>query len=448
MVLAPPASAVSSTPAEARSDLAAEWASRAPVTPAEIHRFYRESEHLGADLAAFHADPARQGWTRAIVYLAQTQEIGTVVDIGCGAGHDLVALHDQVPGLSLHGVEPNDALRERLAAGLRGCCDPRTWSLASEVAFAPVERADLLVCIDVLEHIPDPETFLSGVARRAKIGAWLTEATATHDCGTPLHLKENRGWHPGHALEAAGWELIQTQGRFRVWRRVREAAEPRATLMLCAYRTCTLPTLRSVLNLKDAYPNDGWRVYMGGEAGIHRTRNVAASRWLRETADDVCVMIDDDIVFRSEDVARLVAYCRDGHDVICGAYPVRDGGHLALRQQPGELWFGEGQPPIEVAYMATGFVAIHRRVFEAMVPTLPLCHPGGDYAHWPFFSFREAQNEQGDWEHLSEDFDFSQKARDLGFSIWLDQATILGHIGSVEFNVRNMNALHDAISKE
>jgi SAM-dependent methyltransferase len=436
MIAAPP-HAAPLTPGEARDRLAREWASRAPTTPAEIAAFYRESEHLAADLEAFHDDPGRQGWTAAIVYLAETQGLRSVVDIGCGVGHDLAALREAMLLIDLTGVEPNDRLRTALIE------EVIADRVVSDVADAPIETADLLVCIDVLEHIPDPDTFLGGIARRAPIGCWLVEATATHDCGTPLHLKANRSWQPGRALEGAGWEAVQTQGRFRVWRRVREASVPRATLMLCAYRSVSLPTMRSILTMKDALHDQGWRVYMGGEAGIHRARNIAASRWYQETADDVFVMLDDDVTFTPADIEHLVAQCRAGHDVICAAYPVRDGGHLALRQQPGELWFGDGQPPIEIDYMATGFVAVHRRVIEAMVKTLPHCHAGTPFAHWPMFTFETIETEDG-WEHLSEDYTFSRLARQLGFSIWLDQSIVLGHLGTVEINVRNMSAIHEA----
>jgi hypothetical protein len=57
----------------------------------------------------------------------------------------------------------------------------------------------------VLEHLTDPEAFLTGIAARAPVGCLLFEATATHDATTPLHLAENRGWHPGRALESQGW---------------------------------------------------------------------------------------------------------------------------------------------------------------------------------------------------------------------------------------------------
>lgn len=439
MVMTPPLEAAM-TPKEAREALSAEWASRAPSTDADIAAFYRESEHLAADLEAFHSDPGRQSWTRAIVYLAKTQGVERVVDIGCGAGHDLIALAEAIPDLELVGVEPNDALRDHVASEARGTVAHMT----ADVQYAPIETADMLVCIDVLEHIPDPESWLTAIAQRAPIGCWLVEATATHDCGTPLHLKENRGWQPGRALEGAGWENVQAQGRFRVWQRVREAVQPRATLMLCANRSVSIPTFRSILTMQEALHDQRWRVYIGGEAGIHRARNIAASRWYRETADDVFVMVDDDIVFNPQDIERLVDRCRNGYPLICGAYPVRDGGHLALRGLSEDVYFGANLEPMEIGSLATGFVAVHRDVLDKIIPTLPLCHAMTPFAFWPLFAFENSQDSEGDWEHLSEDYFFSKLAREHGFSTWLDRSIFLGHLGTVEIGVRNMREIHAA----
>ena len=381
----------------------------------------------------------RQDWTKAIVYVAQTQAITRVLDIGCGAGHDLLALRAASDHFDLYGVEPNQSLRTALAAQLPDA------QLVDEIVRAPVDAVDMIVCIDVLEHLPDPESFLTDVARRARIGTLMLEATATHDAGTPLHLTSNRGWQAGRALERAGWERLQTSGRLHVWQRLREAVEPRATLMICANGSVSLPTMRSVLTMKDALADQRWRVYMGGEAGIHRSRNIAASSWWRETADDVFVMVDSDITFQPWDIDHLVNRCRNGYPVICGAYAKRDASNVALRGKWGELYFGPGQEPVEIDSVATGFLAVHRSVLDAIIPSLPLCHAMTEFAFWPMFDFLTLKNEQGDWEHLSEDYAFSKIAREHGFPSYVDPSIIIGHLGTLEINVRNMTGIHAAL---
>ena len=88
---------------------------------------------------------------------------------------------------------------------------------STDVADAPVEDADVLNCVDVLEHVVDPETWLGSIAHRAKEGCMLLESCATDDLGTPLHLASNRGWHPGRVLQTHGFERMAEEGRLRVW---------------------------------------------------------------------------------------------------------------------------------------------------------------------------------------------------------------------------------------
>lgn len=437
MTLAPEAPL---TAMEARSALAAEWASVSPRTPDEINQFYRQSEHLEADLEAFHTDPERQRWTEVLVHLAtDVVRAKVVVDIGCGAGHDLRALRTALPVAQLHGVEPNHGLRWQVS---------QHAPCVADVADAPIEEADLLSCFDVLEHVPDPEGFLAGIAARAKVGAVLMETVATHDIGTPLHLPANRGWRPGHCMEAHGWERIGQEGRARIWQRITAAPSTHTALILCAYRSVSLPTVTSILKLLNDPENRlGWRVSLAGEAGINRARSVMASRWWAETADDVFLMLDDDIVFEPSDAEHLVELCRNGHDIICAAYPVRDAGHIALRGLGTTLDFAPGLPPQEIRHATTGFLAVHRRVLDAMIPTLPLCHGNQPWAFWPMFDFKVIEDEAaGGHNYLSEDYYFSEMAKELGFKVWLDPTVRLGHLAQVSLSVSNMAKVREALT--
>ena len=108
-----------STLADARARLAAEWQTTAPRTPAEIRDFYRQATHLAEDLDAWHATPERQSWTDMLVHVARQSGARLCVDIGAGCGHDLLALRDATPQVSLAAVEGNlYLLSQRGAAGL------------------------------------------------------------------------------------------------------------------------------------------------------------------------------------------------------------------------------------------------------------------------------------------------------------------------------------------
>jgi hypothetical protein len=433
---------------EARAALAAEWQTAAPSTPDAIAAFYRHARGLADDLEAWHQTPVRQEATRMLAHVAQqaprAREQLLVVDIGAGAGHDLRAIRDAVPDAELWGVEPSSRLRSRLLAHDLACCP--------DVGDAPVEDADLLVCVDVLEHIPDPETFLAAIAQRARVGCLLFEMTATHDTGTPLHLAANHGWHPGHVLEQHGWELADTtpSGRVNVWRRVAATGRERAGLLLCAYRSVSAAALRSIMDLcagSRATVGNRWRLRTKtGDALIARSRNILVTSWWRETNDDVFLMVDDDVVFSPADADRLAELCRSGHAIVCGAYPTHNGAHLACRLPAGvtEVAFGPGQPPLEILYAATGFMAVHRRVIDALVATLPLCHADQPWSFYPLFEARVVEGEAGA-EWLSEDYGFSAAARAHGCGVWLDPQTILQHLGEAGISVRNMAAMKAAV---
>jgi hypothetical protein len=434
-----------------RTALAKEWERRAPKTPEDVRAFYREcpGDLMVDDLEMFHDTPERRRWTDILVHVATTvASAGLVTDIGSGAGHDLLALRRADRGIGLVGVEPNGDLRIVTdMCILREAQDgDGNYTCIPDVEKAPIEEADVLSCVDVLEHVPNPQWFLERIAERAKVGCYLIEATATHDCGTPLHLHENKGWHPGNALEKYGWERVDQEGRLRVWRRERLEARERQSLIICAYRGVSTPTFNSVIQLVKCDQNDAWRVVSHGEAAISRARSIMASRWYRETADDVFLMVDDDIVFHPWMAARLVDLCRNGHDIVCGAYPVRDGGHLALRGNSGELLFGPDLDPVEIRHGATGFLAVHRRVLDAMIPHLKLCHANQEWAFWPMFDFSTEEDESaGGYAYLSEDYYFCELATKLGFKTYLDPTIQLGHLGLIELNVRNMGDISRAI---
>jgi hypothetical protein len=427
---------------QTRNDLAQEWYEAAPSTPEQVAEFYRTSKFMEADLDTWHvADAERKTWTKVLTHVAsQVVHAQTAIDVGSGAGHDLAALRVALgKEAALYGVEPNEALRTRSEG---------TATMVADVALAPIERADVLSCFDVLEHVPDPGAWLSSWAGRARLGAVLIETCATHDIGTPLHLEANRGWHPGNTLEALGYEVLDARGRLRVWQRQKLKGEPHASVLLCAYRTCSIPTQTAI----DKLIMRGWRLLpKWGDGFIARSRAIVVSSWYRETADDVFLMLDDDICFEPWMAEQLVQECRNGHDIIHAAYPVRDGGHLAVRGLDKPIRFGPNEVPQEIKHASTGFLAVHRRVIQAMVESgkWPLCHANMPWAFWPLFNTFWIEDEAaGGWNYLSEDWAFIEEAHRLDFKVWLDPVIKLDHIAQIKVNVDNMHLIDQAVRME
>ena len=426
---------------QTRERLAREWADRSPEHPEAIAEFYRTTKHLAADLDAWHRTPERESWTQMLVHVARESGAKRIIDIGAGAGHDLRALRDALPDVLLTGVEPNQALRERLldADGINGY---------SSVDYAFVEAADLLVCVDVLEHVVDPETFLGTIAQRAPVGCWLFETCPTHDHSTPLHLEANRGWQPGRVLERHGWRLQDAvENHVRVWRRLAKEGRQTASLLLCSYREIATKSVQAIMHTVQG--SDGnWRVTIkNGDADIGRSRAIIATQWYHSTNDDVFLMIDSDITFKPADADHVVELCRAGYDIVCGAYPVHNGEHLSLRCLPGQdsVEFGTDKPPLEVMYAATGFMAVHRRVIDALVKTMPLCHAYESWGFYPLFQQPVIRDpDVGGWARLSEDWGFCHLAREHGFRVWMDPTVKLGHQSTFDVSVSNMGLVLEA----
>ncbi len=190
-----------------------------------------------------------------------------------------------------------------------------------------------------------------------------------------------------------------------------------------------------------------WREQLGGEAGIDRARSIQASKWFRETDDDVFLMVDDDIVFTPDDANSIVDKCRDGYDVIAAAYPTGDASHLAIRTL-GEsmLRFGPDVEPMEMRHVSTGFFAVHRRVIAAMVDVLPECNTTAYWRYWPLFRYSVEDDPQaGGVNNLSEDYYFCNRARALGFKVYLDMSIAVGHDVLARFNVVNMEQVYHAL---
>ncbi len=212
----------------------------------------------------------------------------------------------------------------------------------------------------------------------------------------------------------------------------------------------SLPTHACITRLLTTPGTNRWREQVGGEAGINRARSIQASKWFRETDEDVFLMVDDDIVFEPEDANAIVDRCRAGYAVIAAAYPTGDASHLAVRPlgdiRTTPLRFGPDEPPMEMRHVATGFFAVHRRVIAAMVEVLPECNTTASWRFWPLFGFGwEADPEAGGVNNLSEDYWFCNRAREVGFSVYLDMSIAIGHDAKARLNLMNMQQVYDAL---
>lgn len=297
---------------QARDALAEEWNQQSPSTPAEIADFYVNAQNYKEDLDQWHSFDERKQWSTAIVAAAKACHAQSILDIGAGAGHDLEALSADNENYYLNAIEPNKILQEHLL------CQANIHSVNIHddfSSFAEDELFDMVYCIDVLEHLPDPDALLADMLKHLRMGGIFIEATATHDISTPLHLESLRGWSPSRFLDANGFIIETTVDRLRVWHRVRESRPDYPNLLLCAYRSVGAETSAILTQLVKR----NWRftIHMG-DALVSRVRSMSVSEWYQQDAGDVFLMIDDDILFAPEDADKVIALAREKRSIEIG----------------------------------------------------------------------------------------------------------------------------------
>lgn len=186
-----------------------------------------------------------------------------------------------------------------------------------------------------------------------------------------------------------------------------------------------------------------------GDALIGRIRSIATTQFLLNLSCDYMIFLDSDIEFRPVDLVRLWEDMKDrGYELIGGVYTMRGGTQLAHYGIDKRIRV-DGQIT-EVAYLSTGFMGIAKTMLQRMVDELklPLCHEGNEqFRCYPFFEsgshYFEANQE---WIYRSEDWDFCDKARQIGVKPYLDTAIRLGHRGEKIYHLEDLSP--EAVASE
>jgi 2-polyprenyl-6-hydroxyphenyl methylase/3-demethylubiquinone-9 3-methyltransferase len=100
-----------------------------------------------------------------------------VLDVGCGGGilaEAMAAKGAEVTGIDLADKPLKVAMLHGMETGSR--VDYRLVSAESLAAEAP-ESFDVVTCMEMLEHVPDPASTVAACARLAKPGGWVFFST-------------------------------------------------------------------------------------------------------------------------------------------------------------------------------------------------------------------------------------------------------------------------------
>lgn len=171
---------------------------------------------------------------------------------------------------------------------------------------------------------------------------------------------------------------------------------------------------------------------------IPRARNRAAAAFLR-TNRDYLFFIDTDIIFSRD---HLDCIMQSDEPLLCGLYCKKE------NEVSPCLNFLPDQPPIRVgglvpiARSGTGFMRIHRSLFEAMKEKDVTKSDACWCCIWPYApKYTNHGNQEWDFfgvgvrhrEYLSEDWLFCDRARALGFKVMLDSRVQTKHEGPTIF---------------
>jgi GT2 family glycosyltransferase len=148
------------------------------------------------------------------------------------------------------------------------------------------------------------------------------------------------------------------------------------------------------------------------------------------------MFIDSDINFEAEDIFRLMAWNSDPKKGIVAGIPVaRKKGKVyisTLDTDEEDNIFMNYMGLVKAKRVATAFMLIRREVFEKLKDAHPewLYHDekkvGDEIIAFFDFALKDGQ-------YVGEDFLFCDRARELGYEVWIDPTIKLGHMGMEEF---------------
>ena len=202
-----------------------------------------------------------------------------------------------------------------------------------------------------------------------------------------------------------------------------------------------IPTYDGKLSIKLAYtlaqlmPKAlalGITVHLGHVSGcsiITMARNMLVDQFLDSECTDL-LFIDSDVLAQPDDILRLLAQSGD-KDITAGSYPRRSRDKKFFMDlhfdENGDLEFDGAL--MRINRVGTGFMLIRRAVVEDIASRSEkyLGQDGvGQVAN--VFEFGML-----DGKFVGEDYMFCDKARALGYKVWLDVEISLPHVGVEEF---------------
>lgn len=192
----------------------------------------------------------------------------------------------------------------------------------------------------------------------------------------------------------------------------------------------------SLARLAQQLPQHGIDLSIGSICGcsvVSRARNLLVKDFLESNCTDL-MFIDADINFEPEDVLRLMAWASDPVKGIVGGVPrtrKTNKVYIAQLDQDEEGLTMNRMGLVRAKRIATAFMLVRREVFERLVNENP------QWNYYDHSSDRQLNavfdflvTEEG---YMGEDYLFCDRARAIGYEIWIDPTIKLGHMGVQEY---------------
>lgn len=180
----------------------------------------------------------------------------------------------------------------------------------------------------------------------------------------------------------------------------------------------------------------GIEIQIGSICGcsvVSRARNLLVKDFLESNCTDL-LFIDADINFDADDVFRLLAWAGDPKKGIVAGVPrtrKTNKVYIATLDQDEEGITMNGMGLVRAIRVATAFMMVRREVFENLIEKNPT---------WSYYDDNSGRHLHAVFDfkvtpegYIGEDFLFCDRARELGYEVWIDPTIKLGHMGVQEY---------------
>ena len=154
------------------------------VDPAEIQKFSALASRWwdpNSEFKPLHAiNPLRLGWIQQMINPASPERAlvaQAVLDVGCGGGilaEAMAVAGGQVSGIDLAEKSLTVAKLHSLESGVKVNYESIS---AEDIAKRQPASFDVVTCMEMLEHVPNPASVVQACADLAKPGGWLFFST-------------------------------------------------------------------------------------------------------------------------------------------------------------------------------------------------------------------------------------------------------------------------------